>query len=426
MTDRIQSIKGMHDHLPKDLVLWNMIERLLKNILLNYNYSEIRLPILENTKLFKKSIGDITDIIGKEMYSFLDKNNNSITLRPEATTSCVRSVIQHGLLHHKTQKLWYYGPMFRYERPQKGRYRQFYQFGIETFGFSGIDIELELIMIINKLWKKLNVSDILTLEINSIGTMHERIKYQKVLKNFLKSHYSSLDNHCIRQLKQNSLRILDSKNQKIQNLLLNAPKIINYINIESRHNFEKLCCILKKFNIQYNINHYLVRGLDYYNDIVFEWKTKLLGSKNTICAGGRYDSLVQQLGGVNNPAVGLAIGMDRLVLLLQTLPIYSKSMFSIIDIQIFFSSNAIKLFAFQFSEMLRDEFSSLKISLEFQTVKKSNIFKNLKKYSSKIILFIDDENTKNNSVYLYDFNNKTHQIVKFSNIIQVLKLIFCI
>lgn len=415
-----QSIKGMHDYLPKDTIIWNQVESIFKKILYNYGYDEIKLPILEKTILFKNSIGEITDIIGKEMYSFYDKNGRSITLRPEATTSCVRAVIQHQLLHHKKLKLWYYGPMFRYERPQKGRYRQFYQFGIETFGFCEPDIELELIIIIHKFWQCLGLTNFVKLEINSIGSITEREKYQIVLKDFLKKNISILDNHCIRQLKQNALRILDSKNINVQNLLLKAPNLIDFINQKSKLHFEELCTLIKNFNIPYTINYKLIRGLDYYNNIVFEWTTNHIGSKDAICAGGRYDTLVQKLLGPSTPAAGLAIGMDRLLLLLQSMNFFTKYTANNIDIIIFFNNIFIKSEVIILSEKIRVILPKLKILLEFQPVNFKKILKNIKKYASRIILLINT----NDIIKIYDTQNYEFKITNKNNILQIIKNIF--
>ncbi|WP_343182700.1 histidine--tRNA ligase [Buchnera aphidicola] len=412
-----RSMKGMHDYLPKDLALWNEVEIVLKEVLLNYNYSEIRLPILERTNLFTHSIGDITDIIGKEMYSFYDKKGISITLRPEATVSCVRAVIQHNLLYQKKIKLWYYGPMFRYERPQKGRYRQFYQFGIETFGFSEQDIELELILLINRFFQYLKINQFIQLEINSIGSYIERLKYQESLKVFLQKNISYLDHDCIKKLQYNSLRILDSKNQNIQKILLEAPKLIDFISSSSKKKFYHLCQIMKFFNIKYKINNQLIRGLDYYNDTVFEWKTNYLGSQNTICAGGRYDTLIKKFGGRHTPAVGLAIGMDRLVLLLRSLSIYKKNSF-LIDLYIFFEEITLKKMAIFLSENIKDQIRKIKIMIEFYPVKMKKIFQNREKYDAKIILFLN----KKKETIIYDIKSKKSSIVKYNDIIKVIKL----
>ncbi|MCW5197235.1 histidine--tRNA ligase [Buchnera aphidicola] len=424
MNNNTRSIRGMHDYLPKELIGWNTVECALKKILLSYNYFEIRLPILEKTVLFQKTIGNITDIMQKEMYSFYDKNNNSLTLRPEATSSCVRAVIQHNLLYHQTPRLWYYGPMFRYERPQKGRYRQFYQFGIEVFGLSEPNIELELILLITRFWNILGISDLLTLEINSIGSIQARIKYQMVLQKFFNKHRSYLDQTSLLQLDKNPIRILDSKNKNIQKLLINAPRLSNYIDSKTMLNFHHLCKLMDHFKIKYVINHHLIRGIDYYNNTVFEWKTNHLGAQNTICAGGRYDTLVQQLGGTVTPAIGLAIGMDRLLLLMQTLFMFSQDNNIIADICIFFSHPSVKLLALSLSEEIRNIMTKLKILLEFQPVQLLKIFRNLKKYSCRIILFLELEEIQKNLIYLIDLKNKCKRKIFKISIIQELSAIF--
>lgn len=424
MSNNIQSIKGMHDCLPNEVIQWYKIECLFRKILFNYSYNEIRLPILEKTELFKRTIGDMTDVIKKEMYSFNDKKNNSITLRPEGTASCIRSVIQNGLLHHKKQKLWYYGPMFRYERPQKGRYRQFHQLGIEVFGFKEPEIELELILLINRCWKILNISSLLTLEINLIGSIESRLKYQEILKKFLIRNKKFLDSDCLNKLYKNPLRILDTKNTIIQKLLLRAPIIMDYVDQKSRLNFNKLCTFMDFFNIKYIINHHLIRGLDYYNNTVFEWKTNSLGSQNTICAGGRYDILVKKLGGLSTPAAGLAIGMDRLLLLINSISdIYKNNL--AIDIYIFFDVENIILSAFLLSEEIRNILPNIKILVELKSIHFKKIFKNIKKYSSHIVLFLDSEIIKNNLIYIYDVKKNIKKYVSRLEIINIINSIFC-
>lgn len=423
MKYHIHSVKGMHDHLPLDVRLLNKIENIFKKILLNYHYSEIRLPILEKTDLFKKSIGQITDIIGKEMYSFNDKNGHSLTLRPEGTAGCVRSVIQNNLLYHKNPKLWYSGPMFRYERPQTGRYRQFNQLGIETFGFSEPYIELELITIINKFFTQLTVNKNVTLEINCIGSIQSRIQYQTKLKNFLHKNIHLLDKNCIYQLYNNPLRILDSKKKNIQQLLLNAPILINYIDKKSKFYFQQLCYLMNYFNIKYTINYRLVRGLDYYNNIVFEWKTKSLGTQNTICAGGRYDTLVQQLGGKNTPSCGLAVGVDRLLLLLKKLSIFQHKKDKI-DIYIFFSLQSIQMLAFDISEKIRNYKPNLQISLELKIKPFKKILKNVIQYQSKIILFLGEKEIKSKKIIIYNTKHQIYKVVKIQNIFTIINTIF--
>ena len=313
MTGLVQAIRGMNDILPADITAWHWIEDTLKAVFSQYGYTEIRLPILEKTELFKRSIGEVTDIVEKEMYTFLDKNNESLTLRPEGTAGCVRAAIEHGLLYHQTQKLWYAGPMYRYERPQKGRYRQFYQVGAEVFGFSGYAIEAELILLSARLWQKLNIQSKLSLQINSLGTPECRVAYREAFVRYCNSNYEKLDADSKRRLETNPLRILDTKNPEMQELLHNAPTLTDYLDSVSGEYFTKLQQLLTSQNIAFDINPRLVRGLDYYTGMVFEWVTEELGAQGTVCAGGRYDGLVKELGGQDTPAVGFAIGLERVL-----------------------------------------------------------------------------------------------------------------
>ncbi|MCW9025261.1 MAG: histidine--tRNA ligase, partial [Gammaproteobacteria bacterium] len=282
-----------------------------------YGYEEIRFPIVEQTELFKRSIGEVTDIVEKEMYTFDDRNGDSLTLRPEGTACCVRACLQSGLLHNQTQRLWYSGPMFRHERPQKGRYRQFHQLGVETFGFNGPDVDAELIMMTSRLWQKLGIINDVTLELNSLGTSEARHAYRDVLVNYLNQHKEQLDEDSLRRLQSNPLRILDSKNPDMQALIEAAPKLQDHLDEESRGHFKLLCQLLDAADIKYRINTRLVRGLDYYSKTVFEWVTDKLGAQGTVCAGGRFDGLVDQLGGRATPAMGFAMGMERLVSLIN-------------------------------------------------------------------------------------------------------------
>lgn len=316
LSKRIQAIRGMNDILPEQTPVWQYLEANIARTLQSYGYREIRMPVLEVTELFKRSVGEATDIVAKEMYSFDDRNGDSLTLRPEGTASCVRAAEQAGLLYNQVQRLWYAGPMFRYERPQKGRYRQFYQVGVEAFGMSGPDIDAELIIMTARLWQVLGLEDAASLQLNSIGTSAVRASYGADLVAYLKDHFDQLDSDSQQRLSANPLRILDSKSESTQKVLENAPVLANYLDDESRQHFESLCATLDQVGIKYDINPRLVRGLDYYSKTVFEWVTDQLGAQGTICAGGRYDGLVEQLGGKATPAVGFAMGLERLVLLL--------------------------------------------------------------------------------------------------------------
>ncbi len=313
MSVKIQSVRGMKDLLPGEIELWQQVEQEVRDVSALYGYSEIRLPLLERTELFKRSIGEATDIVEKEMYTFLDNNEESMTLRPEATASCVRAGVEHGLFHNARARLWYMGPMFRYERPQKGRYRQFHQYGIEAFGWSGPDIDAEIIDVGSALWKRLKIDRFAKLEINSLGTPDSRASYRRQLVSYFEANHGELDEDSKRRLKTNPLRILDSKNPEMQEVICSAPILMDYLSDESREHFDRLLVHLRDLGIDYEVNNRLVRGLDYYSGTVFEWVTDQLGAQNAICAGGRYDGLVELLGGRAVPGAGFAMGLERLV-----------------------------------------------------------------------------------------------------------------
>jgi len=317
VAERLKAIRGMNDVLPHQSYAWRLLEDTFAQCLTDYGYQEIRLPLLESTQLFKRTIGEITDIVEKEMYTFNDLNGDSLTLRPEGTAGCVRACLEHGLLHNQQQKLWYCGPMFRHEKPQKGRYRQFNQLGVEAFGISGVGIELELIVLCKRLWNKLGIADSVHLEINTLGSLDERQMYRAQLIEYFRPHFSLLDEDSQRRLDKNPLRILDSKNPEMQSLIQNAPTLVDVISEESRAHFFSLCNGLDALGISYTVNPFLVRGLDYYGHTVFEWVTDKLGSQATVCAGGRFDALVEQLGGNSTPAIGFAMGVERLLLLMD-------------------------------------------------------------------------------------------------------------
>ncbi len=317
MANTIQAIRGMKDILPGESSAWQYLEDTLRDVVHAYGYSEIRLPLLEKTELFKRSIGEVTDIVEKEMYTFDDRNGDSLTLRPEATASCVRACMEHGLLHNQVQRLWYRGPMFRHERPQKGRYRQFHQLGVEAFGMEGPDVDAEMLLMTARMWKRLGIRDVV-LQINSLGTPASRAAYRDVLVDYFSGQKSSLDEDSLRRLQGNPLRILDSKNPDMQALIAAAPSLPDYLDEASRRHFETLCLLLDAAGVSYEVNPRLVRGLDYYTRTVFEWVTGSLGAQGTICAGGRYDGLVEYLGGKSTPAFGFALGLERLLALLAT------------------------------------------------------------------------------------------------------------
>ena len=313
----IQAIRGMNDILPDETPEWRHLEEVVRQLLDAYGYREIRMPIVEKTELFKRSIGEVTDIVEKEMYTFEDRNGDLLTLRPEGTAGCVRAGIENGLLHNQMQRLWYRGPMFRHERPQKGRYRQFHQIGVEVFGLEGPDIDAEHILMTARLWRMLGLADSVELQLNSLGSIASRSAYRATLMEYLWHHVDELDEDSRRRLESNPLRILDSKNPEMRGLIEAAPKLIEHLDEESKVHFDTLCAILDSAGVNYTINPCLVRGLDYYGKTVFEWVTDKLGAQGTVCAGGRFDGLVEQLGGKPTPAVGFAMGVERLVSLLE-------------------------------------------------------------------------------------------------------------
>ena len=316
MSDTLQAIRGMNDILPEQMPVWQFVEDTIREVLGCYGFQEIRMPIVEKTELFKRSIGEVTDIVEKEMYTFDDRNGDNLSLRPEGTAGCARACIQHSLTNNQVQRLWYTGPMFRHERPQKGRYRQFYQVGVEVFGLEGPDVDAELLMLTARLWKRLGLEQ-LSLQVNSLGTSEARDRYRAELVVYLKTVFDQLDADSQRRLETNPLRILDSKNLQVQALLEEAPKLADFIDEDSRAHFETLCALLDAAGLDYDINPHLVRGLDYYGRTVFEWVTDQLGAQGTVCAGGRYDVLVEYLGGRATPAVGFALGLERIIALLE-------------------------------------------------------------------------------------------------------------
>jgi len=318
MAKKIQAVRGMRDILPEQTLLWQFVENTARRVFQSYAYREIRTPVLEMTELFKRSIGEVTDIVEKEMYTFEDRNGDSLTLRPEGTAGCVRACMENGLLHNQIQRLWYQGAMFRHERPQKGRYRQFKQIGLEAYGMAGPDIDLEVILVTARLWKELGIPG-LELQINTLGTPDERKAYRARLVEYLREHRDQLDEDSLRRLETNPLRVLDSKNPDMADVIAGAPTLMDDLGEESRAHFGVITAGLEAAGVDHVVNTRLVRGLDYYSRTVFEWVTDLLGAQGTVCAGGRYDGLVEQLGGRPTPAVGFGMGVDRVVAVLEEL-----------------------------------------------------------------------------------------------------------
>lgn len=357
---KIQAIRGMNDLLPADSPKWQYVEIIVTDILQRYGYQEIRFPVVESTELFKRSIGEVTDIVEKEMYTFEDRNGDSLTLRPEGTACCVRACEENGLLYNQTQRLWYMGPMFRHERPQKGRYRQFHQIGVETFGMQGPDIDAEILLISARILRELGVLENVQLQINSLGSADARAAYKTALVSYLSSVKEQLDEDSLRRLDTNPLRILDSKDANTQRLLDKAPVLLDHLDEESKQHFDGLRALLDAAGISYVVNPRLVRGLDYYGKTAFEWVTDKLGSQSTVCAGGRYDGLVEQLGGKSTPAVGFGIGLERLVLLVEALEAFPEDLEQQADIYLV-ATGDVGFAAMQLAEKIRDELPFIRL-----------------------------------------------------------------
>lgn len=421
--NRIQAVRGMNDLLPVQTPIWQEIESALKQIAYRYGYNEIRTPIIESTGLFKRAVGEVTDIVEKEMYTFNDRNDESITLRPELTAGCVRAGIEQGLLYNQEQRLWYLGPAFRYERPQKGRYRQFHQFGVEVFGLPGPEIEAELIFMVSKLWHALAIEKHVTLHLNSIGSLEERAQYRQALVKFLESHHEKLDEDCKRRLNTNPLRILDSKNPQIQTLLDEAPKLADYLNDDSEDHFNRLCKLIDAGGINYTINPRLVRGLDYYNHTVFEWITSSLGAQGTVCAGGRYDGLVAQLGGQTTPAIGFAIGIERLVLLAQTIrPDYQPD--RQLDIYVIYQSGlrndiATTSLAQRLADVLRDADPRLRIMTHYGSSNLKKQFSKADKLGAKLAVVIGEKEKQENTALIKNLQTGEQTVINQNQIVPI-------
>ena len=408
MAKNIQAIRGMNDYLPADTAIWQRIEGTLKQVLASYGYSEIRMPIVEQTPLFKRAIGEVTDVVEKEMYTFEDRNGESLTLRPEGTAGCVRAGIEHGLLYNQEQRLWYMGPMFRYERPQKGRYRQFHQLGAEVFGLQGPDVDAELIMLTARWWKALGIADHVRLELNSIGSLAARANYRDALVAFLEQHKETLDEDSKRRMYSNPLRVLDSKNPDVQTLLNDAPQLMDHLDDESREHFQGLCALLDDAGIAYRVNQRLVRGLDYYNRTVFEWVTESLGAQGTVCGGGRYDGLVEQLGGRATPAVGFAMGLERLVLLVQAVnPEFEPT--RVVDVYVIASGQGVQSAAMQLAEKLRDEAPELRLMTNFGGGNFKKQFARADKWGARIALVVGEDEVKAGQVVIKDLRSGDQQ-----------------
>jgi histidyl-tRNA synthetase len=407
---KLQAVRGMHDILMHDTPRWQHMEETIKDILNQYAYQEIRLPIVEKTELFKRSIGDNTDIVSKEMYSFDDRNDSNLTLRPEGTAGCVRAGIEHGLFHNQTQRLWYTGPMFRHERPQKGRQRQFHQIGVEAFGFDGPDIDAEQILMCARLWKALNLKEI-SLEINSLGTTESRSKYRTILVDYFSSNKDQLDEDSLIRLEQNPLRILDSKNRKMQALIKAAPTLDEHLDTESTEHFAGLKEILDGAELKYTVNPRLVRGLDYYGKTVFEWISNELGAQGTVCAGGRYDGLVEHHGASSTPAVGFAIGLERLLELanFEDMPDkHAPHVYLLIS-----GEKAVKP-GLLLAEQLRSQLSGIRILSHCGGGSFKSQFKKADKSGAELALILGEDELENNQLTIkYLRSDEDQTVVKW-------------
>ncbi len=399
----------MNDLLPETTPAWQHLEATVADVLERYGYSEIRFPLLESTELFKRSIGEVTDIVEKEMYTFDDRNGDSLTLRPEGTASCVRACEEHGLLYNQTQRLWYTGPMFRYERPQKGRLRQFHQIGIEAFGIPGPDIDAELIMLTARLWRDLGIADLVVLQLNNLGTPAARSEYRRALVAFLLEREDELDADSKRRLHTNPLRILDSKVASTQALLNGAPVLTDYLTAESQTHFAQLQQLLSAAGIQFEINPRLVRGLDYYTDTVFEWVTTHLGAQGTVCAGGRYDGLVEQLGGKATPAVGCAMGIERLVLLLQEQNLLPSALDQTCDVY-FVALGDVMPAAMALAENLRDQLPYARLILHTGGGNAKSQLKKADKSGAHLALILGEDELNQQQIVIKHLRNDQPQL----------------
>ncbi|MBD9630526.1 histidine--tRNA ligase [Pseudomonas sp. PDM19] len=399
MSKSLQAIRGMNDILPDQTPAWRYLERTFAGLLDRYGYSEIRLPILEFTELFARGIGEGTDVVDKEMYTFLDRNGESLTMRPEGTAGCVRAVLEHGLSGGgQVQKLWYTGPMFRYEKPQKGRYRQFHQIGVEVFNLPGPDIDAELIILTWRLWQKLGMADAVTLQLNTLGSSEARARYRDDLVAYLQERFEQLDEDSQRRMTTNPLRILDSKVESTQALLVGAPSLHDYLDEESIAHFEGLKARLDAVGLRYEINQKLVRGLDYYCRTAFEWVTDKLGAQGTVCGGGRYDGLVSQFGGKPTPGVGFAMGVERLVLLLETLGVVPSELNRPADLYVCAFGEPAELAALTLAEQLREAIPGLRLLVNAGAGSFKSQFKKADKSGAQFAMILGDDELANRVV----------------------------
>lgn len=405
----------MNDCLPTQSPLWQKLENTVKQVVSAYGYNEVRMPIVEETNLFSRAVGEETDVVSKEMYTFDDRNGDSLTLRPEGTAGCVRSCIQNSLINRDEQRLWYMGPMFRHERPQKGRYRQFHQCGVEVFGLNGPDVDAELIMMTARLWRELGINEHVRLELNSIGSTEDRANYRTALVAFLEQHIDVLDEDCKRRMHTNPLRVLDTKNPDVQAILGDAPRLSEYLGEESKEHFAGLCELLDAAGIEYTVNERLVRGLDYYNRTVFEWITESLGAQGTVCGGGRYDGLVEQLGGKATPAVGFAMGLERLVLMLETLELTEVR--RSVDVYMVTAGEGTMMAGMKLAETLREQVSGLRVMNHFGGGNFKKQFKRADKVGAAVALVLGENEVADNTVVLKDLIGGTQETYSQADVV---------
>jgi len=406
MSDQIKSVRGMPAILPGEVKKWQFVEAVAKNVLHAYSYNEIRTPVVERSELFQRTIGENTDIVAKEMYTFIDRNDQSLSLRPEATAGIIRAGIDQGFFYNQTQKLWSIGPMYRYERPQKGRYRQFHQINMEAFGFPGPDIDFEMILLTGRIWKALNLSP-LQLELNSLGSPESRKEYKRQLQDYFNDHQKELDEDSLRRLERNPLRILDSKNPDLQEIIESAPKMVDFLDQESNEHFEELMAMLQDHAIEYSLNTRLVRGLDYYTRTVFEWTTDQLGAQATVCGGGRYDALVAELGGKSTSAIGCAIGLERLIELVDVSGQNEQN--NPPKIYIVAVGSKAEGERFLLAEELRDVYPNLSIEMNLNGGQFKQQFKRADKAGADIALILGDDEISKQTVGVKPMRSEGHQ-----------------
>ncbi len=426
MAQVIQAIRGMNDLLPEDTSVWQQVERVLRQTVSSYGYSEMRMPIVEQTNLFCRAIGEVTDVVEKEMYTFEDRSGDSLSLRPEGTAGCVRAALEHSLIYNQEQRLWYMGPMFRHERPQKGRYRQFHQLGVEVFGLNGPDIDAEIIALTHDLWQKLGIADSVTLELNTLGNSEERKAYKESLVKYLEAHFEDLDDDSKRRTHTNPLRVLDSKDEKVQEILKGAPVLFDFLGEESKAHFEKLQHLLTSMGISFKLNPRLVRGLDYYNLTVFEWVTTALGAQGTVCGGGRYDGLVEQLGGKATPAVGFGLGLERLMLLLTTLEKVKAK--SAVDVYVCGmgaadGSDMIEAKQLALCSQLRQALPEYGIMNHCGGGNFKRLLKRADKVQAKVAVILGEEEIKNGTVAIKDMRTTNQEVVPQQDAVASIKAI---